>query len=152
MTEPPPDLTAYPLPLLVDLAGRVLADRIDHALAAAGYRDVGRTHGAVFDALDPGGSRVTDMAARMRVTKQAMGELCSSLERRGYLERRPDPADGRAKLVTLTPHGEAMVAVAREAVAGLDADWTRHLGGRDTARLRALLTELVLTFATDHIR
>lgn len=147
-----PDVADYPLPLLVDINNRVLADRIDRALHEAGYTDVNRTHGAVFDALDPGGSRLTDMAARARVTKQAMGELCASLERRGYLQRRPDPTDRRAKLVTLTPRGERMVAVAREALHALDAEWRRSLGEPQADALRAALTSLVTAFAADHVR
>lgn len=147
-----PDLSDYPLPLLVDIANRALADRIDDALGGAGYADVTRAYGPVFDALDPAGSRITEMAARARVTKQAMGELCASLERRGYVQRRPDPSDGRAKLVTLTARGEAMVAVARGAVETLHGQWTRHLGSADADALRRALTSLVHGFAADHVR
>ncbi|MGD9528800.1 MarR family winged helix-turn-helix transcriptional regulator [Pseudonocardia sp.] len=148
----PDDLADYPVPLLVDLANRVLPDVIDRALAEAGYDDVTRAHGHVFDALDPDGSRITDMAVRARITKQAMGELCTSLEQRGYLARIPDPADGRAKLVVLTARGAAMVAVARTAMADLDAAWTAHLGRDATRDLRAALTSLVVAFAADHVR
>ncbi|MCV2491586.1 MarR family winged helix-turn-helix transcriptional regulator [Geodermatophilus sp. YIM 151500] len=145
-------LSAYPLPLLVDVVNRVLPDAIDRALKDAGYTDVTRAHGAVFDALDPGGSRITEMAARMRITKQAMGELCAALEQRGYLQRRPDPADGRAKLVALTAKGEQLVDVARGALRDLDEQWIDHLGGAEARALRSSLTKLVRRFAAEHLR
>jgi DNA-binding MarR family transcriptional regulator len=64
------------------------------------------------------------------------------LERLGYVERIPDPADGRAKLVCLTKRGARAQREARKIVAEIEGDWGRALGGRDLAALRALLERL----------
>ena len=53
------------------------------------------------------------LADRARMTKQSMTELVAHLERHGYVERVPDPADGRAKLVRATGRGREVYAVAR---------------------------------------
>jgi DNA-binding PadR family transcriptional regulator len=66
---------------------------------------------------------------RARMTKQSMTELVAHLERHGYVERVPDPADGRAKLVRATERGREVYAIARDA--------TRDVQDRLDARLAA---------------
>ena len=82
------------------------------------------------------------LAERAGVTKQSMAELVAHLERHGYVERVPDPADRRAKLVRATARGGEVYAIAREVVAELEAEWTRLLGEAKMRRLRGLLEEL----------
>jgi DNA-binding MarR family transcriptional regulator len=65
----------------------------------------------------PGGMRPSDLAARMRVTKQALNYLLRGLEQNGYLERHPDPEDRRARRIALADRGRALVPVIRAAVA-----------------------------------
>ncbi len=87
-----------PLPTLVSALRTAAALMIDELIArlhAAGYSDVTPAHHGVFENLDPGGTRLTELAARAGITHQSMSELVSVLERRGYLERRADPADDR---------------------------------------------------------
>jgi len=76
------------------------------------------------------------------VTKQTAGFLVNQLERGGYVQRGPDPGDGRARLVRITPKGQAAVAAARAAEAAVEAEWTRHLGRNVTTQLRRALTQL----------
>ena len=59
----------------------------------------------MFGNIEPDGSRLTDLAERAHMTKQSVGEVTTELERRGYLERVPDPGDGRAKIIRLTERG-----------------------------------------------
>ena len=68
----------------------------------------------VLQYLDDAGTRVSVLAERAQITKQSMAELVAHLERHGYVERVPDPADGRAKLVRATDRGRAVFAVARD--------------------------------------
>jgi hypothetical protein len=63
---------------------------------------------AVFENLDPGGTRLTELAARAGITRQPMTKLVSVLKQQGYLERRPDPSDGRARIVRPTLTGRQM--------------------------------------------
>src|SRR5215467_15194486 len=74
-------------------------------LVAAGFGDVRPAHFTVFQHLPPEGMRLTALAEAALLTKQSMGYLVDDLETLGYVERVPDPADRRAKLVRLTTRG-----------------------------------------------
>jgi DNA-binding MarR family transcriptional regulator len=94
-------------------------------LTAAGYPDLPAATHPVFENLDRDGTRLTELAARADMTHQSMGELIDTLEQRGYLERRPDPADGRARLVYLTSKGRQMVRTALREIADIETTWTQ---------------------------
>jgi DNA-binding MarR family transcriptional regulator len=119
-----------------------MVDHIHRRLAERGHPDVRPAHGNVFQFIDADGTRVSELAARARMTKQSMGELVAHLEAGGYVERAPDPTDRRAKLVHLTKRGWEAYPIAREAIAEVEAEWTRRLGETKMRRLRALLGEL----------
>ncbi|MFI5537989.1 MarR family winged helix-turn-helix transcriptional regulator [Nocardia sp. NPDC051900] len=98
-------------------------------LGAAGYDDISVAHHAVFYNIDrKDGSRLTDLATMAGMTHQSMSELIGTLVQLGYVERRPDPADGRARLVVLTALGQEAVALARREVADIDAGWVDRIG------------------------
>ena len=82
------------------------------------------------------------LAQRAQITKQSMAELVAHLERHGYVERVPDPADRRAKLVRTTRKGKQLYKIARDVVAEIEDDWTRRLGKAKMRQLRRLLEEL----------
>jgi DNA-binding MarR family transcriptional regulator len=71
--------------------------------------------------------RVLGREARAGMTHQSMGELVRTLELRGYVERRADPSDGRARLVALTPKGRAAVRLAVKEIAAIEAAWRERL-------------------------
>ena len=120
------------------LGSAVLHER----LRDSGHPEVRPPHGNVFQFLDPGGPRVGELARRAAITKQSMAELVVHLERHGYVERVPDPADRRAKLVRATARGAQVYAIARATVAELEQEWTEILGPRKLRLLRELLEEL----------
>ncbi|WP_214408722.1 MarR family winged helix-turn-helix transcriptional regulator [Sphaerisporangium fuscum] len=74
-------------------------------LARQGHPGLRPQHGAVLAYLDAEGSRATDLARASGQHKQVVGKLLDELEALGYVERRPDPADRRAKLVVPTELG-----------------------------------------------
>jgi DNA-binding MarR family transcriptional regulator len=74
--------------------------------------------------------------------RQAVNYLLGELERRGYLERRADPQDGRSRRVWLTARGVEAVGVIREAVSEMETAWSQQLGEQRFARLRTLLVDL----------
>jgi DNA-binding MarR family transcriptional regulator len=121
---------------------RIGSEQLHERLAERGHADVRAPHGNVFQFLDDEGTRVSVLAQRAQVTKQSMAELVAHLEQHGYVERIPDPADGRAKLVRATRRGKQVYAVARQFVAELEQRWTAQLGERKMRQLRRLLTEL----------
>ena len=96
----------------------------------------------VFRYPSPHGERPSELAARRRVSKQALNHLLGQLERRGYLERDADPEDGRSKRISLTPRGVKAVGVIRQAVTEVEDRWAEHLGPKRFDQLRSLLQEL----------
>jgi DNA-binding MarR family transcriptional regulator len=116
--------------------------RVSDGLAAAGYDDLRPAHTAVFQHIDADGSRLTDLAERAQITKQSMGYLVDHLERRGYLERRPDPTDRRATLICLTDRGWNQVRTALAIIGSIEQEWTDRLGADRMDDLRRALTEL----------
>src|SRR5437762_10091627 len=82
-----------------------------------GFDDFDAAYLNVFQYPGPDGARPSELAVRLRVTKQALNYLLGELERLGYLERRPDRDDLRSKRVVLTVRGKAAVQVIRDAVA-----------------------------------
>src|SRR5436190_4431985 len=107
-----------------------------------GFDDLDGAHLNVFQYPGPQGARPSDLAARLRISKQALNYLLGELERLGYLERRPDPDDLRSKRVALTPRGASAIRVIREAVAELETAWAEQLGRKRFAQLRNVLLEL----------
>ena len=65
-----------------------------------------------------------------------------AIERGGYVERVPDPGDGRARLVRIAERGARSVDASRRIVDKVEAEWTAHLGERRMAQLRRTLTDL----------
>ena len=107
-----------------------------------GFADFDAAYLGVFQYPGPQGARPSDLAARLRVSKQALNHLLGRLERLGYLERRPDPDDLRSKRITLTPRGLAAIRVIRDAVAEIETRWAEQLGQKRFAQFRDVLLEL----------
>ena len=121
---------------------RIGSERLHQRLAESGHPEIRPPHGNVFQFLDDSGTRVSVLAQRAQVTKQSMAELVAHLERHGYVERVPDPGDGRAKLVRATARGSEVYAIARQFVAEIEQQWTERLGKAKMRQLRELLREL----------
>ena len=128
--------------LLLFLPYRAMEARVFAALAAAGFDDITPAQARVFQRIAPGGSRLTDLAAQAGITKQSAGFLVDQLERAGYVERVPDPSDGRARLVRVAERGARSMEASRGVVAQVEGEWTAHLGERRMVQLRHLLTDL----------
>ena len=107
-----------------------------------GFDDFDAAYLTVFQYPGPQGARPSELATRLRISKQALNYLLGELERLGYLERRPDPDDLRSKRVALTSRGIAAVDAIRAAVADVETAWAERLGAERFAALRELLLEL----------
>ena len=105
-----------------------LTQHIHDRLSEQGHPHIRPAHGNVFQWLDDEGTRVSVLADRAQMTKQSMGELVAHLEAHGYVERVPDPFDGRAKLVRVTEAGRDVYPLARAAIAEVEARWAERLG------------------------
>ena len=136
MTDPEPNTG-----LLLFYPYRAMESRVLAELGAAGF-EITLAQARLLQRVAEAGSRLTDLAAQAQVTKQTAGELVDQLQRRGYVERVPDPSDGRARLVRLGPRGRAAVALAAPVVAEVEAEWAAHLGPEAMAALRSALVRL----------
>ena len=77
------------------------------------------------------------------MSAQAMGELVDELEDMGYVVRRPDPRDRRAKLIVLTDKGRECIAAGQATIEGIEERITETLGARGHRELRRLLRRLL---------
>src|SRR6266508_2134125 len=111
-------------------------------LHESGFGDFDAAYLTVFQYPGPQGARPSELAARLRISKQALNYLLGELERLDYLERKPDPDNLRSKRVALTPRGTAAISVIREAVGEIETTWAQQLGPKRFAQLRKLLLEL----------
>jgi DNA-binding MarR family transcriptional regulator len=117
-------------------------ERMLAGLRQRGYSDLIAPHLSVLQYPGPEGVRPSDLAARTRMTKQALNYLLGQMERLGYLMRVEDEADQRVKRIRLTPRGREASAAMREVVLEMEAEWAQKLGPRRFAELRELLAEL----------
>ena len=124
---------------LLSVAFDDFCEDLERRLAYTPYSDIRITHGCVFGNIDPEGSRLTDLAERARMTKQSVGEVTSDLEQRGYVERVPDPSDGRAKIIRLTERGRAAQALGIGLIDELEQEWAERFGAERVAALRDAL-------------
>jgi DNA-binding MarR family transcriptional regulator len=138
--DPPSEL---PTPRLLSLAYNQAAAAITARIVAAGFKDLRPSHGNVMEHLTfEDGARLTDLAARAGITPQSMTQLVDELEQLGYVERRLDSADRRAKRIHLTRRGKRCIQVSWDVVREVDRDLHELVGSRRFADLRATLMEI----------
>lgn len=120
---------------------KLMVDELTLRLRAAGDTHCTPAHHPVFEAIDPSGTRLTTLAARTGMTHQSMGELVRTMVDIGYVERVPDPSDGRATLVRLTPDGKRLVRIAITEIADIERQWLArfHSAGAGDVDLRGVL-------------
>lgn len=119
-----------------------VVERMLARLHERGFDDLEMPHVNLFLYPGPQGARPSELAAQRGLSKQAANYLLGQLEQLGYLERRPDPADGRSRRIALTERGERAAHTIRDAVADVERDWQAQLGDDRFAQLKALLHEL----------
>jgi DNA-binding MarR family transcriptional regulator len=132
--------------LLLRLVYQEYAKDIDTALKEAGFGDLRPAHANVFPFVPPEGITVSAIAELARVRKQTMAEAVDQLEHMGYVERRPNPADRRSRLVFLTERGAAVKPVTHATAELVEKHWAKLTSTEELESVRAsllrLLTEL----------
>jgi DNA-binding MarR family transcriptional regulator len=120
----------------------LLGFRIVDGVVGAGFPQK-PSHSAVFAQINPAGSRLSELARGANMSPRAMGELVDELESLGYVVRRPDPRDRRAKLIMLTRKGKACVEAGRVTIEDLEDEITRRLGQRGHNLIRGMVVNLL---------
>ena len=144
MTEQSTRYDALMIGALLAIPWQVIGRRVSAALAERGFTDYRPTYQVVFQWCKPEGSRLTELAERAGITKQSMGELIDVLEQRGYVERVPDPTDGRAILIRRTERGWEINRIARQVVEQIQQEWAQALGEEQFAQLLHNLRRLAI--------
>jgi DNA-binding MarR family transcriptional regulator len=126
--------------LHVQRAARTLARRFDEAL-----RPVGLTNGqfSLLMSLNrPVPAGMGSVAALLGMDRTTLTAALKPLERRGLVKVAPDPADGRGRLLTLTPEGKVVLASAVPIWEAMHAMIESGLGDLEPVRLREALGAL----------
>lgn len=137
--------TAPPAPLigaLLRMPWEVVRERMLDGLHERGYTDLIQAHLTVLQYPGPDDVRPADLAARTRMSKQALNYLLSQLQQSGYLTREHDDNDLRSRRIKLTPRGHAAIGAIREIVTEVETEWEAGLGREPFAQLRHLLKQL----------
>ncbi len=116
---------------------------VDAALDEAGFDDIRPSHSNIFAFTPPEGVQVSELTKLAGVRKQSIAQAVEELERLGYVERRPDPSDKRARLVFLTLRGQSVRPVAVAAGRRVQDRWEEVMGREDIDTLGHLLQELL---------
>lgn len=129
--------------ILLGLAYAAFVDELRDHLAAEGYPDLHRWFGYVARSLADGPLNLRALADRLAMTPQGALKIVDELGAGGYVERIPDPDDGRGRRVRLSKRGAAALAAARAFHQRFERELGRDIGADRAVELRALLAELV---------
>ncbi|OBB68537.1 MarR family winged helix-turn-helix transcriptional regulator [Mycobacterium sp. 852014-50255_SCH5639931] len=131
------------VPALVNLVAASGAPRLRAAFAAAGLDGIRPGQAVALVPLAAGGLHASDLADRLQVSRQAVAQAITGLERHGYVTRVPNPLDARARIIELTPRGRQALRVMRSSAVELERQWEQTLGRQRLAALRETLQMLL---------
>lgn len=137
----PADATAHPMSRHLNGLATAMRLRMRAGLLERGH-DLRPSTAQVIPNLPPDGLRMTDLAARLRLTLQRAGQLVAELEEVGYLERGPDPSDGRVKRVSFTRRGRTLIRDIDEITRETTGHFAAKIGAARFRLLCELLSEL----------
>ena len=110
-------------------------------LSARGWPELSQSQSLIFAHLEEDGTRLSELARRIGVTRQAMHQTINELRTLELVELVPDPTNRSAKLVTLTEKGKENNVAALKAFADIEAELGRQLGEENVTKLRQILQQ-----------
>lgn len=113
------------------------------AVHTAGHTAVTEAMFQLFRYPGMDGRRPGEIAATARLSKQATNDLLRELERLGYVRRRADPSDGRARILKLTKRGRSLETAIRRAAKDVEARWRKQTDGKRWAAFNDVLDRLI---------
>lgn len=134
--------------VLLSASGAFVRDML-RVVHEGGFNAVAEVHLTLFRNLDLDGTRLTEIASRARMTKQAMAELVDKAEDLGFVARQPDPGDGRAKIVVFTPAGLRLLNQQRKGIEAAERRMAAVTGAAFVTELRAQLIAYLAAGAAD---
>jgi DNA-binding MarR family transcriptional regulator len=134
----PPQHVAY----LLHLATRRMRQEAELEVPAP-FSGLSAAQTRLLDLVPAAGTTATELSARMRVTKQGLGQLVAQLTSAGYLQLVTDPADRRAKVIRCTELGEQAQELMRARLDEVERRWRAEVGTARYRAFREVLAELV---------
>jgi DNA-binding MarR family transcriptional regulator len=128
-------------PHVMNALGNLMAESRELVLAE-GERGLRPSHHRVLGHVPPEGITVTDLAERVGMTKQGIGQFVTQLTESGHLTVSADPEDRRIRVVRRTAKGNAAVRRLSGLLDDLEASWANRVGTRRYHEFRAILDEL----------
>ena len=117
---------------LLNNAVRRFEARVLELMSASGHDETRIAHVNLTRNLDVEGTRLTELARRASMSKQAMGELVDQCVELGLVDRVADPSDGRARIVMFTAAGLTWLDAFRDAVDVAEQEMRTELGKATT--------------------
>ncbi len=131
------------VPALVNLLAGSGAPGLRAAFAAAGLDGIRPAQAVALVPLAAGGLHASDLADRLRVSRQAVAQAVAALERHGYVVRDPHPSDARALIIELSDRGRQALRVMRSNALEKEKRWRNLLGENRFDELREMLVALL---------
>jgi DNA-binding MarR family transcriptional regulator len=143
MNMPSPLYAGQTVPALVQLLARSGTERLRAGFAEQDMAGLRPLHALLLVPLLGGGRHASDLAENLGVSRQAVAQVVTRLERDGYVQRIDDPGDARARLICLTPRGRAALRTMRATALAVEDDWRQRLGPEQLASFRDTLITLL---------
>ncbi|HEY5349574.1 MAG TPA: MarR family winged helix-turn-helix transcriptional regulator [Candidatus Lustribacter sp.] len=130
---------------LLGRADLLFAEGVTRAMHERGFAGIRLVHIALIRNVDEHGTRITDIARRAGMTKQATGQLVAEFVDLGYVRLVPDPGDGRAKVARYTAKGKRLLVAIVASIAQTEDAVSATIGGAQLDTLKATLGQLLST-------
>jgi DNA-binding MarR family transcriptional regulator len=125
-------------------AARLLDERaLERVARQPGRPRLRRAHTSLLPHVDLEGTRITDLAERLGISKQAVSQLVDDLEGMGVMARVPDPEDARARRVVFTELGREALLDGLTVLRSMEQELTQAVGSRNIVQLRRALLAIL---------
>ena len=141
----------YEIGRLLLLGRRDFESRLSEKLELSGHKGPSRSSGALLPFIDLEGTRSTELARRIGISKQAAAKAVKELEEEGLLTRTEDEADGRAFLVSFTDRGVEYLLQIHNAIIEIEREYETLVGVAQMNTVRRTLSSIVYANQDDEV-
>jgi len=117
--------------------------RVVSTIQHDGHPKIRPAHITLFSLLGREHLRLTELAERAHISQQAMGKLVKELASLHYLQRQSDQDDKRAKIISVTEKGSALITIMNQAIISTTSSYVDTLGQEDATALSKQLENTV---------
>lgn len=128
---------------VVALTGRLL-EVVRQTLMGQDWGGLRSTHFRLLSCVPPAGTTITELAAVLFMTKQAVGQFVAQLQDSDHLAVRTEDQDRRRRIVTRTAEGDRVVRQVNATIDALEQHWTGLVGREDYRTFRSVLERIAL--------